>query len=78
MCVCPCSDNGKLKMILKSGCVKVTFVRQMKRWNVTTNIDFYEVKETNTDAPNLKEDEMVELEHHENQEIEVIQPTALY
>ena len=75
MCV-SCSDNGKLKMILKCGCVEVKFVRQMKRWNITPEVghhgvNFYEVKETNTDTLHLVEDQLVELEHHDNQEIEV-------
>ena len=63
-------------MILKCGCVEVKFVRQMKRWNITPEVghhgvNFYEVKETNTDTLHLVEDQLVELEHHDNQEIEV-------
>ena len=74
------SDNGKLKMILKCGCVEVTFVRQMKTWNITPKVghhgvNFYEVKETNTDPLHLVEGQLVELEHHDNQEIEVLQCT---
>ena len=34
-------------------------------------VNFYEVKETNTDTLHLVEDQLVELEHHDNQEIEV-------
>ena len=73
-----CSDNGKLKMILKCGCVEVTFVRQMKRWYIIPEVghhgvNFNEVKETNTDTLHLVEGQLVELEHNENQEIEVLQ-----
>ena len=76
--MCPCSDNGKLKMILKCGCVEVTFVRQMKRWNIIPEVghhrvDFCELKETNTDTLRLVEGRLVELEHNDNQEIEVLQ-----
>ena len=63
-------------MILKSGCVKVEHVRQKKSWNMLTSehafrINFYELKETNTRPLSPKEDELVTLEHHTNQEIEV-------
>ena len=79
VCVYPCSGNGKLKMILKCGCVEVTFVRQMKRQDIIpevghhVGIDFYELKETNTDTLRLVEGRLVELEHNDNQEIEVLQ-----
>ena len=62
-------------MILKSGCVKVEHVRQKKSWNLHTSehfgINFYELKETNARPLSPKEDELVTLEHHTNQEIEV-------
>ena len=65
-------------MILKCGCVEVKFVRQMKRWNVTleeghNGVNLYEVKETNTDTLHLVLDEVVELDYHDNREIEVLQ-----
>ena len=64
-------------MILKCGCVEVKFVRQMKRWNIRPEVGhhgvhFYEVKETNAELLDLKESQSVELEHHDNQEIEVL------
>ena len=63
-------------MILKHGSVKVKFVRQMRTWDIILkdqkhDVNFYELKETNTDG--LPEDEVVDLEHNENQEIEVLQ-----
>ena len=69
-------------MILKHRSVEVKFVRQMKSWNITTEVgchgvNFYEVKETNTDTLRLVEDKVFELEHHDNQEIEVLQCAML-
>ena len=63
-------------MILKHGCVEVEFVRQMKRWNIKPQsghlvVNFCELKESNTQPLHLVEDEVVELEHNDNQEIEV-------
>ena len=77
-CACTCSDTGQLKMILKSGCVKVDHVRQKKCSSFTTMTDenfgvrFYELKETNCRSHFPREDEIVTLEHNTNQEIEVI------
>ena len=66
-------------MILMSGCVKVEHVRQKKSWNFTTNdeqcfgVNFYELKEISVRLLPLTEDEVVTLEHgNNNQEIEVI------
>ena len=72
-------------MILKSGCVKVEHVRQKKSWNFTTNdeqcfgVNFYKLKETSVRLLPLTEDEVVTLEHsNNNQEIEVIRFHRLY
>ena len=56
--------------------MKVEHVRQKKSWNLLTSehafgINFYELKETNARPLSPKEDELVTLEHHTNQEIEV-------
>ena len=77
-----CSDNVNVKMILKCGCVEVAFVRQMKKWNITPGtghhgVNFYEVQETNTAPLKPAEGELVELECHDNQEIEVLYITII-
>ena len=75
---CVYSDTGQLKMILKSGCVKVDHARQKKCWNVIATreenfgVRLYELKETNTRPLFPREDEIVTLEHNTNQEIEII------
>ena len=55
--------------------MKIEHVRQKKTWSFTNRagnrICLYELKESNIRPLYLVEDEVVELEHNDNQEIEV-------